>query len=121
MSTDFESHFGQWVEQIKREISEKGKELDMLKKEHAARFRRNPFPDNPKAESLADAMLHDALHVLDQPEEKENVTMDQKQSRQSMFVGKTKDASMRSNGPPSTQKGTKYTSRRQLTSTSSLY
>ena len=77
MSTYFESRFGQWVEQIKREISEKGKELDMLKKEHSARFRRNPFPNNPKAESLADAKLHDVLHVLDQSEEKENVTMDQ--------------------------------------------
>ena len=120
MSTDFESRFEGWASQIKAAISSKSKKLDALKKEHSARFRRNPFPDNPRAEALAECPLHEAIQALEQSAEKENPAYDSKQSRQSMFIGKATDLSVRSNGPPSTQKGTKYSSRRNLTSTSSI-
>ena len=66
MSTDFESRFEGWASQIKAAISSKSKKLDALKKEHSARFRRNPFPDNPRAEALADCPLHEAIQTLEE-------------------------------------------------------
>ena len=121
----------QWEKSIHDKLNRMKQDLDSLKKENTGKFKRSQlFPENKLLEDMRDQPYVEALAACSS-EGKENIEHVDKQSRASMFVGNASsttcmynttagnNSTVKTRLPPSAQKASNYSSRRNHSKNSS--